>query len=75
MMNTWIQWLIASFSAGVGGVFAMLTYIHGNFVSIDEMQTHVSQPHRFTVSVDRYNQDIRYIREQITEINRKLDNR
>jgi hypothetical protein len=72
-MSPWISWIAASVSAGVGGVFVLLTYIHSNFVSAHQLEVHVSQPHKEAVSIDRYNEDIRYLREQITEINRKLD--
>lgn len=67
------QWVIASMSAGIGGVFVFLTYVHATFITYDEMITHVSQPHAEAVQESRYNEDIRYLREQITEINRKID--
>ena len=73
MSGNILHWMIASASAGIGGVFALLTYVHSNFVSQEHMDTHVRQPHINAVTVERYNEDIRYLRDQITEINRKLD--
>lgn len=73
MNKPWGQWIAASGAAGTGGVFALLTYVHANFVSIPTMEQHIQQPHRGSVSVERYNEDIRYLRKQISEINSKLD--
>lgn len=69
----WMSWLAMSFAAGVGGAFALLTYVHAQFIDHDTMHQHLQQPHKGAVTADRYESDIQYIREQITEINRKFD--
>jgi len=73
MSSAWIQWILVPLFAGVGGVFGLLTYVHGTFVSQDHMAVHVKQPHKNSISVERYSSDLQYLRKQITEINRKLD--
>ena len=70
-MGSVVSWSVAS--AGIGALFGLLTYMHGNFISTDQMKIHVEQPHKHAVNIERYTEDIRYIRAQMTEINRKLD--
>jgi hypothetical protein len=72
-MKDWVQWIVASVSAGVGGTFFLLTYVHVNYPTYEVMRQHERQPHNGSISKDRYLEDIRYLREQMTEINRKLD--
>ena len=69
----WLQWLGASAAAGTGGVASVIIYMHSHFVSAEQLQTHVEQPHKGTIEQKQYYQDMRFLRDQIRDINKKLD--
>lgn len=74
--NSWlIRWIAGSLSAGIGGTFILFTYMNSHFASADDVEKHEAHPnpHTGTVSKERYNADMKYLRDQLTALNSKMD--
>ena len=70
---SWIQWLGATATAAIAGVFALFSYMHSDFTTSREFRDHQKTVHVGALEEGRYLEDLRDIRKRLDRQDNKLD--